>query len=184
MPQGAVLSTTSFALYISDMPHPPHTLLALYADDTAIIAQSWRTDTIAHRLSHAMSMLLRSFSKWKLQVNIHKTEAILFTRRRLIAPAPLRSHRSIAPWMSQVRYLVLTLDSKLLFTEHITSVTHKATDTLLQLFPLLAPDSTLNTHNKITLYKLFIRSALTYAATVWSYISPSTYHRLQVLQSK
>ena len=166
------------------MPHPPHTLLALYADDTAIITQSWRTDTIVHRLTNAMSMLLRYFSKWKLQVNTHKTEAILFTRRRPIAPAPLCFHSSVVPWKSQVRYLGLILDSKLLFTKHINSVTHKATGTFLQLFPLLARDSTLTTHNKLILYKLFTRSALTYAAPVWSYISPSTYRRLQVLQSK
>ena len=38
LPQG-VLSTTLFALYISDMPHPPNTQLALYADDTAILTQ-------------------------------------------------------------------------------------------------------------------------------------------------
>jgi hypothetical protein len=44
LPQGAVLSTT--LLYISDMPHPLHTQLALYADDTAPLTQSWRTDTI------------------------------------------------------------------------------------------------------------------------------------------
>jgi hypothetical protein len=41
LPQGAVLSTTLFALYISEMPHPSHTQLALYADDTAILTQSW-----------------------------------------------------------------------------------------------------------------------------------------------
>jgi len=79
LPQGAVLSTTLFALYISDMLHPPHTQLALYADDTAILTQSWRTDTILHRLTHATSILLCYFTRWKLQVNIHKTEAILFT---------------------------------------------------------------------------------------------------------
>src|SRR5215510_13866783 len=55
LPQGAVLSTTLFALYISDIPHPPNTQLALYADDTAILTQSWRTDTITNRLSHAIS---------------------------------------------------------------------------------------------------------------------------------
>jgi hypothetical protein len=37
LPQGAVLSTTLFTLYISDMPHPPNTSLALYADDTTIL---------------------------------------------------------------------------------------------------------------------------------------------------
>jgi hypothetical protein len=38
LPQGAVLLTTLFALYISDTPHPPNTQLALYADDTTILA--------------------------------------------------------------------------------------------------------------------------------------------------
>ena len=129
-------------------------------------------------------MLFRYFTKWKLQVNIHKTEAILFTRRRPTAPAPLHFQHTIVPWKSQVRYLGLTLDSKPLFTKHITSVTHNTTGTFLQLFPLLARDLTLTIPNKLTLYKLFIRSALTYAAPVWSYTSPSNYHRLQVLQSK
>ena len=69
------------------MEHPPHTQLALHADDTAILTQSWRTDTIFHRLTHATSVLLRYFTKWKIQVNIHKTEAILFTRRQPIPPS-------------------------------------------------------------------------------------------------
>ena len=47
LPQGAVLSTTLFAIYISDMPQPSNIQLALYADDTALFAQSWCTDTIA-----------------------------------------------------------------------------------------------------------------------------------------
>ena len=38
--------------------------------------------------------------------------------------------------------------------------------------------------NKLTLYKLCIRSILTYAAPVWSSASVSNYRRLQVLQSK
>ena len=51
LPQGGVLSTALFVIYISDMPHPPNTQLALYADDTAFLTQSWRTDTIARRLT-------------------------------------------------------------------------------------------------------------------------------------
>ena len=44
--QGAVLSTTLFSLYIADIPHPPDTQLALFADGTAILSQSWRPETI------------------------------------------------------------------------------------------------------------------------------------------
>jgi len=110
LPQGAVLSTTLFALYMSDMPHPPHTQLAVYSDDATILTQSWRTDIILHRLIHATSILLRYFTRWKLQVNTHKTEAILFTRRRPVSPGPLYFQRTVIPWNTQVRYLGLSFN--------------------------------------------------------------------------
>jgi len=66
----------------------------------------------------------------------------------------------------------------------VTSVTHKATGIFLQLSPLLARDSTWSIPNKMTPYKLCIRSMLTYAAPVWSNTSSSNYCRLQTLQSK
>jgi hypothetical protein len=106
LPQGAVLSTTLFALYISDMPHPPNTKLELYADDIAILAQSWRTETIVHCLTHAVSVL-RCFTKWKLRVNVKKTEAILFTKRRPAAPASLQFQLTTVPWNSHVKSLGL-----------------------------------------------------------------------------
>jgi len=41
-----------------------------------------------------MSMLHRYYTKWKLRVNINKTEAILFTKRRPAIPSPLQfQHR-------------------------------------------------------------------------------------------
>jgi len=129
-------------------------------------------------------VLLRYFTRWKLQVNIHKTEAILFTQRHPDPPAPFHFQRTRIPWNPQVRYLSLLLDSKLLFMRHLNSVIHKATSTFLQLFPLLARDSTLSIPNKITLYKLCICSILTYAAPVWSNTSSTNYRRLQILQSK
>jgi len=55
---------------------------------------------------------------------------------------------------------------------------------LLALFPLLARDSTLASHNRLTLYKLLIRPILTYAAPVWSNTSNTKYRHLQTLQSK
>ena len=117
---------------------------------------------------------------WKLQANIHKTEAILFTQRRPIPPAPLHFQHNVIPWNRQVRYLGRLLDPKLLLTRHLTSVIHKATGVFLQLFPLLSRDSTLSIPNKLTLYKLCIRSILTYAAPVWSNTSSYNYRRLQI----
>jgi hypothetical protein len=77
------------------MPHPPNTQLALYADDTALLAQSWQTDTITRRLTHAMALLHRYFAKWKLRVNVNKTMAILFTKWRPATPPPLQFQHTI-----------------------------------------------------------------------------------------
>ena len=181
LPQGAVLSTL-FTLYIADIPHPPDTQLALYADDVAILSQSWRPETITHRLNSAMSQLLRYFNKWKLWVNVSKTELILFTKRRPPVPQPLQFQNVTVPWSNTVKYLGLLLDSKLLFMKHLKTVLHKATGTFLMIFPLLARDCPLTIPYKILLYKL-LRSMITYAAPVWSSTSVTNYCHLQVYQS-
>jgi len=167
LPQGAVLSTTLFSLYIADIPHPPNIKLALYADDIAILSQFWRIDTISRRLNSTIVLLLRYLKKWKLQVNVPKTELILFTKRRPLQPKPLQIHNTTLPWSITVKYLGLRLDSKLLSTKHIQSILHTALGTTLKIFPLLSRDSQLTISNKTLLYKLLLRSMITYAAPVW-----------------
>ena len=78
-PQGAVPWATLFSLCPSAMPHPPYTHLTLYTDDTALLSQSWQTVAISRRLSHAVTTLLIYSTTWKLWLNTHKTETILFS---------------------------------------------------------------------------------------------------------
>jgi hypothetical protein len=117
-------------------------------------------------------------------VNVNKTDAILFTKRRPAAPPISQFQHTAIPCSPHIRYLGLVLDSKLLFTKHLHTVTRKATGAFHQLFPLLARDSTLSIPNKLTLYKLCILPILTYADPVWSNTSSYNYRRLQISQSK
>jgi len=88
------------------------------------------------------------------------------------------------PWVSSVRYLSLVLDSKLLFTRHLHTVANEARGVFCNIFSLLARDSALSQSNKLTLYKLLIRSILTYAAPGRSSICSCKYLRLQIIQTK
>jgi len=106
--------------------------------------------------------------------NKHKHRFLLRTSRVL----------DTIPWSNTVKYLGLLLDSKLLFTKHLQTILHKATATLLKIFPLLARESPLNIPNKILLYKLLLHSRITYASPVWSSTSLTNYRHLQVYQSK
>jgi hypothetical protein len=87
LPQGAVLSPIFFTLYITDIPRLPQVQLALYADDTAVLTQSWRPDTISRRFNQAADRLIKYFTHWRIRVNTAKTEAIIFTKRRPIPPS-------------------------------------------------------------------------------------------------
>jgi hypothetical protein len=53
------------------------------------------------------------------------------------------------------------LCARLLYTQHLHTVSNKATAVLCNIFPLLARDLTLTQAKKLTLYKLLIRSILT-----------------------
>jgi hypothetical protein len=167
------------------MPRPLHTHLTLYALDTAVLSESWWPDTISSRLSNAVLILLKYFTTWKLRLNTHKTVTILFSKHCPLLPDPFQIQDTFVPWVSAVHYLGLMLYSKLLlFTQHLHTIANRATGVFCNIFSLLAQDSVLTQSNKLTLYKLFIRSILTYAVPVWSSTCCSNYLRLPVIQSK
>jgi hypothetical protein len=93
-----------------------------------------------------------------------------------------RTSLCLVPCASAVRSLGLVLDSKHLFAWHLHTVTNKATGVFCNALPLR--DSALTQSNKLTLYKLLIRSVLIYTAPVWSSTCSSSYFILQVIQSK
>ena len=55
---------------------------------------------------------------------------------------------------------------------------------LVQLFSLLANESTLSVDTKLHIYKATVLATLTYAAPTWCSISNSTYRQLEVAQNK
>jgi len=79
------------------MPRPPHTHLALYADGTAFLSQSWQPDIISHRLSNAVTTLHKYFTTQKLQLNTHKIETILFSKYLPPVSDPIQIQDTLCP---------------------------------------------------------------------------------------
>jgi hypothetical protein len=140
----------------------------MYANDCAILSQSWQLDIISCRLTNAVTTLLKYFTTWKLWLNTHKTETIVFSK----CHHPIHIQDTFVSWVLVVHYLGLVLDSELLFTWH------------LHIFLVLTQDLALTQSNKLIIYKLIIWSILTYAIPVWSSTCSSNYLRFQVIQSK
>ena len=85
--QGGLISPVLFSLYV-DMPHTHTTSLALYADDTAIIATSRKPTLLVSYLESYLNDLQRWLSDWRIAINVTKSTAIIFAcaGRRLSSP--------------------------------------------------------------------------------------------------
>jgi hypothetical protein len=90
--QCGLISPVLFSLYVNDMPSPSHRVeLALYADDTAIIATSRKPTLLFSYLESYLNDLQRWLSEWRITINVSKSNAIIFARagRRFIQPRPV-----------------------------------------------------------------------------------------------
>ena len=127
--QGGLLSPFVFCLYVNDMPKPSHHVeLALYADDTAIIATSRTPVLLVSYMQTYLIHLERWLTEWRIAINVSKSSAIVFARagRRFI------KHRSVTligepiNWVDTIRYLGVTLDKRLTWSPHIEQVSRTA----------------------------------------------------------
>ena len=191
VPQGSLLSPHLFNIFINDIPKPKSCKLALYADDSALIASSFNPRSLPHlcqKLSNGLIELKNFFDRWKIKLNSSKTEAILFTHsiimERSKETSQINFNNQLLPWNQQVRYLGVILDKKLLFKQNIDYNITKSKKAMALIYPLLRKNSFLNVKTKKILYTAYVRSILTYACPVFSNCAKTHIQRLQVLQNK
>ena len=105
--QGGLISPVLFSRYV-DMPTPSrHVELALYADDTAIIATSRKPTLLVSYLESYLSNLQRWLTEWRIAINVSKSSAIIFARagRRFIQPRSVTLFGEPIKWVDTTRYL-------------------------------------------------------------------------------
>lgn len=186
-PQGAVCSPILYNIYTSDAPDPTPCKRALFADDTSYFFSSRLRGDITSALRQTMLRNHEFFQKWKININLSKSQSIFFSRRRTreIPRRPLRIGSSVTPWAeSSARYLGVMLDKRLTFKEHINYACEKTNKAIRMLYPLISRRSPLNIQNKVLLYKVAIRPVFSYACPIFVDAAKCHTRKLQVLQNK
>lgn len=186
VPQGSVLGPKLFNIYLHDLPLFPNTQLALFADDTAIYAQSHHAQVANKLLQYHLNDITKYYKKWKIKLNEDKTELITFTRKfknnKILTP--LTINNTTISERRQVKYLGVYLDKRLTFHNHIRETLRKTDRTIRALYPLIKKNGKLNYENKRLIYTTIMRPILTYAAPVWYGASTTSKIPLQRLQNK
>lgn len=184
VPQGSVLGPQLYNLYINDLPTTKDVEISLFADDTGLYTSSYKVSAIKNKLQNASKKIVKFFNKWKTTVNIEKTETIIFTKRRPKLKPEISFSNNNLPWVSNVKYLGINLDSKLNFTLHTKEIVDKGIAALVTLYPLINKKSYINVKNKLQIYKTIVRPMLTYGCPIWNMTCASNYQKLQILQNK
>lgn len=187
LPQGSVLSPTLYSIFTSDIQIPSNCKIALYADDTAILVHGKLSNAISKKLQNGLKTVDKYFRKWKVKINITKTQAIIFPYNKSpkrIASVNVFANNNEVPYADMVKYLGVHLDKKLLFRDHINLSISKAHRILGALYPLLNYKSKLNSKNKKMIYFSVIRPILLYANPIWKSASKCHLKKLQILQNK
>lgn len=187
VPQGSLLSPTLFNIYASDLPETRlrYTQLAVYADDTAVLASSLLPRVAMTKLQAEVERLEAWFRTWRIEVNAEKSKAIWMTRRRSRRPdGNIVMFGQPIPWCREVKYLGVVLDSSLTWNPHVKEIGNRVRAISAKLYPLMCRRSALSPENKLRLYKVVIRPMMTYAASVWGCSGGPRLKRLQVIQNK
>jgi hypothetical protein len=139
--------------------------LGTFADDTVILSVNEDPRRAASDLQHHLNTLQTWFEKWRIRINENKSCSITFTLRKSSTPDVSINDIQI-PRKTEIKYLGMTIDSKLTWKQHIAKKRKQVIITIKQLNWLLRRKSNLAIENKLLIYKTII---ILFGHMAWNY---------------
>lgn len=138
VPQGSVLSPFLFNLALAALPeclpHEPTVSLniSIYADDVALwcSASTARRAVARNVMQHALNRLTTRLAEAGLSVSPSKTVALMYhpTAGDVWTTTPLTIGGNPLPWQKKIRYLGVTIDHRLTWTDYVRKIRDKITE--------------------------------------------------------
>jgi ribonuclease HI len=183
-PQGSVISPILFALMINDIPFNHKVQYSLFADDLAIWASGSNERYINIWLKQNLQILSTWCKDWGFQISPTKTQGIVFTRRRKLLPERLFIGKDPIDFTNNIKYLGVIFDKRLTFTEHIKNVVDRCNKRFNLLKCLAGTSWGTGKKSLLIVYRGLIRSILEYASFIYTNVSKSAFHKLELIQNK
>ena len=182
VPQGSVLGTQLFILYINDICYISEILkFILFADDTNIFYKHKDINYLCDCMSKELSKLDEWFKINRLSLNMNKTNYILFsnTRRPKHTNIHVNNHNIVK--VESTKFLGVQIDDKLNWKQHITLLNKKLAKASYIIYKSSKklPKSAL-----LTLYFSLFHPYLTYCVEVWGNCYRTSLQKTFLLQKR
>ena len=163
VPQGSVLGTLFFLIYINDLAESISSTTKLFADDTSLFSVVNNINQSADQMNMDLQKISFGAYQWKMffNPNISKQfQEFLFWKKNVNVSHPLLFfNRTLVIRCSYQNHLGVSLDKKLSFYQHIKEIITKASKGISAIKKL---NNALARKALLAIYKLFARSHLDY----------------------
>lgn len=166
VPQGSILGPVLFLLYINDMSSFINYKSILFADDATVIYRAPKSIESSHDdISQLLKTLECYFSNNSLNLNIKKTEALIFDRTQNTNQLG-NSPYTIQVANCSVKFLGIHIDHKLNFSSHTSQMASKVCSLAFLLKEL---QRTCNLQTAKVAYYAYAESLIRYGIIVWGH---------------
>lgn len=171
-PQGGVLSPFAWNIIFDSLLESLNVgpVKAVgYADDCALVVRGFDPCTMVDVMQQSISKALKWGERSGLEFSVEKTEAIFFTRKNTVDVKNLKMRNRTINYSKSVKYLGVTLDRKLLMTEHIDKKIKQCKSKLARFRSAIGVKWGPEPRLMLWMHKAFILPALSYGALVWGH---------------
>lgn len=185
VPQGSVISPLLYIIYVRDLVPTESAALSVaqYADDTALWANGSVNRPPSLVLQRGLDHVYQWCCKWRLVVNPGKTKVVNFTRRHRDRNIIVRYGPDQLEINGSVKFLGIMFDSRVNLSAHITTIRQKAMPMALLLRAFRGRTWSVPIKSLLMLYKMHIRSIMTYGAAALLCASDFQLAKLQLVQN-
>ena len=169
-PQGGVLSPLLWCLIVDDLLKVINgngIYAQAYSDDGVLVVSGIHRETIVEIMEQGLETVLAWCRARGLSINPVKTELVWFTRKRTTSNLYIKLDGMNLSPKNEVKYLGVTLDSRLNFDKHVSTLCTKATRIWSQVYRVVGQKWGLKPSVTNWLYITVTRPVLTYAAVIW-----------------
>ena len=187
IPQGGVLSPILFNAYMSGLPTPPDGIkLTSYADDCTSYASGPSIPPICEKLNSYLTTLHKWLEEHDPEFSPGKSTATVFTTfsQEMSMSLPIKIGQHTVPTTKNRKILGVTLDSLHTFNARSNNTLNKIRKRISVLKALAGSSWGKDKELLTTTYKTISRSAVNYAAPIWTPALLDTHwSKLQAVQN-